>query len=101
MAISVSKRNRPIKFGEKDRREFITQETEVAFQSQNDANGNPIYLGRAKAGTATDEQKWQLQYLTYDGTNTVTSITWPQNPDGRASTEYEFSWDDRASYTYS
>lgn len=93
--------NRPLKYGTRDRREFIVQESEVAFRAQNDANGNPVYLGRAKVGTLTGEVKWQIRYIVYDANQGVTSITWPQNDEGNASAEFEFEWDNRATYTYS
>lgn len=93
--------NRPFKFGAKDRREFIVQDCEVEIRAQNDASGNVLYLGRAKAGVADDEAKWQISFHAWDANNSLTSRTWPQNSLGSASTEYEFVWDDRASYTYS
>lgn len=90
-----------MKYGTKDRREFIVQDSEVALRAQNDANGNPIYLGRAKVGTLNGEVKWQIRFIVYDGNQGVTSVTWPQNDEGNASAEFEFEWDERATYTYS
>lgn len=101
MSISAQVQNRPFKFGAHDRKEFIVQDSEVALRAQNDANGNPIYIGRAKVGTATSESKWQIQFLTWDANESVTSVTWPQNSLGNPSSQYEFEWDDRATYTYS
>lgn len=92
--------NRPYKFGQRDRREFIVQESEVAMQAQNDANGNPVYIGRAKPGTATSVSKWQIQKLAWDANNSITSVTWPQNSESIPSSDYEFEWDNRATYTY-
>ena len=96
-----SGQNRPFKYGAKDRREFIVQDSEVALQAQNDANGNPVFLGRAKVGAATSEPIWQIRAIAYDANQGVTDVTWPQNSEGNASTEYEFIWDNRAGYTYS
>jgi len=93
--------NRPFKFGQRDRREFIVQDSEVAIRAQNDATGNVLYLGRAKVGTATSEAKWQISFHAWDANNSLTSRTWPQNDEGNASTEYEFEWDDRLTYVYS
>jgi len=93
--------NRPFKFGARDRREFIVQDGEVSIRAQNDANGNAIYLGRAKVGSATSDAVWQISLQAYDANNSLTSRTWPQNDEGNASTEYEFIWDDRATLTYS
>ena len=91
---------RPQKFGANDRREYIVQDSEVALQAQNDANGNPIYIGRARPGTATGVSKWQIQKLTWDANNAVTAVTWPQNSESKPSADYEFEWDNRATYTY-
>jgi hypothetical protein len=99
--MAVGRQNRPFKYGAKDRREFIVQDSEVSLRAQNDASGNPIYIGRAKVGTPTSVTKWQIQFLTWDGNNSVTSLTWPQNENGNASSEYEFEWDERTNYTYS
>lgn len=96
-----SGQNRPLKYGMKDRREFIVQDSEVELRAENDGNGNPIYLGRAKAGVAESEASWQIRFIQYDGNQGVTSITWPENDLGNPSTEYEFSWTDRATYTFS
>lgn len=97
----MSGQNRPFRYGSGDRREFIVQDSEVTLRAQNDASGNPIYIGRAKIGTGTAEDKWQIQFLAWDANNSVTSVTWPENVSGIASSEYEFIWDNRAVYTYS
>jgi hypothetical protein len=93
--------NRPLKYGAMDRKEYISEDSEVALRAQNDSNGNPVYLGRAKPGVLTSETKWQIRFLTYDANQGVTSVTWPQDDDGLASSDYIFEWDERASYTYS
>ena len=92
--------NRPFKFGAKDRREFIVQDGEVAIRAQNDANGNILYLGRAKVGTATSDSGWQISFHSWDANNALLTRTWPQNSDGNPSSEYEFVWDNRATYTF-
>lgn len=97
----MTSQNRPFKFGSKDRREFIVQESEVAIRATYDANNNLIILGRAKVGTAASEAKWQLISHAYDANNNMTSQTWPQNYEGNATNEYGFSWDLKATYTYS
>jgi len=92
--------NRPFKYGAKDRREFIVQDSEVAVQAINDANGNPTYLGRAKAGTSTSDDKWQIRKITYDANQGVTAVEWAQSG-GLASADFIFIWDDVLTYTYS
>jgi len=91
--------NRPFKFGANDRREFITQDSEVTMVAINDENGNPNFLGRAKVGVALSEPKWQIQKLTFDSNNSVTRTQWPQNDEGNASAEYEFIWSDVSNLT--
>ncbi len=93
--------NRPFKYGAGDRREFIVQDSEVAIQIENDANGNAIFIGKAKVGTAKSEAKWEISFHVYDANNSLISKTWPQNNEGNASSDYEFVYDDRAGLTYS
>lgn len=98
--MSSSGTNRPFKYGEKDRREFIVQDSEVALRAENNGDGSPIYLGRAKVGSIESEEKWQICFIEYDGNDGVTSITWPET-DSVASSDYKYSWTARATYTYS
>lgn len=91
--------NRPFKYGEMDRREFIVQDTEVSLIAINNLSGNPIFLGRARAGSQLAEDKWQIRKITYDSTLGVTRVEWPQNTIGSYSTEFEFVWSSTTSLT--
>lgn len=62
---------------------------------------NLIYKGFARPGALEGSLVWQICKLAYDGSNNVTSIKWPQGSNSAASSEFVFSWTDRASYTYS
>lgn len=62
---------------------------------------NLIYKGFARTGALTSAAVWQIAFLTYDGSNNLLSITWPQDTNGHASNDYQFVWDNRATYTYS
>jgi hypothetical protein len=93
--------NRPFKWGANDRREFIVQDSEVALRCENNASGSPIYVGRAKVGILDADTKWQICFIAYDINDGVTSVTWPENSSGIASSSYEFVWDDRVGYTFS
>lgn len=84
--------NRPYKFGERDRREFIVQDTEVSLVAINNTSGCPIYLGRAKVGVPLSDNKWQIRKISYDSSLGVTRVEWPQNNINAASTEFEFAW---------
>ncbi len=101
MTTSRQRENRPMKFGERDRRVFIVNDGELSIRAQNDANGNALFIGKAIVGTAEGDSKWQISFQAYDGSDALTSKTWAQNSEGNASTEYEFSWTDRATFTYS
>lgn len=92
--------NRPFKYGARDRREFIVQESEVTYRAINDSNGNPTHLGRAKIGTATSDNKWQIRKVTYDVNDGVTVVTWPESS-SIASADFIFIWDDVLTYTFS
>jgi hypothetical protein len=92
--------NRPQSFGDRDRRTYITYKSEMEIRCQNDANGNPVYIGRAKAGTSESEAKWQISFHTWDANDSLLSKQWPENSEGAASTDYEFAWSLRATYTY-
>jgi hypothetical protein len=91
--------NRPLKFGERDRREFIVQDSEVSMVAINNTDGSPIFLGRAKIGTALSAEKWQIAKITYDENDGVTRMQWPENDEGAASAEYEFVWSDVSNLT--
>jgi len=72
-----------------EEREYTTA---VAY----DASNNPIYIGYASPGTSKSSKKWKIKKLTFDASNNPTDI---QYPNGDSS--FSFSWNDRASYTYS
>lgn len=74
--------------------------SDMAFRGEYTGT-NLIYRGYARPGASTGAQVWQICRLTYDGSNNITSITWPEASNGSASSEFIFEWDERASYTYS
>lgn len=85
--------NRPFRFGDRDRREFIVQDSEVELRAINNTSGEPIFLGRAKIGITEDDDKWQIRKITYDSAEGVTKIEWPTNDESLISGDYEFIWD--------
>lgn len=99
MSFSRFRTFRPFKFGDRDRRQFIVQDSEVALRAINDANGCPIFIGRSLVGTATSDPKWQLRKVQYGPNQGAISVTWPQNGDGLASSDYEFIWDTNSNLT--
>lgn len=101
MTTSRQRTNRPFKFGEKDRRVFIVSDGELSIRAENDASGNALFIGKAIVGSDEGVLKWQISFQTYDASSALLSKTWPENVEGNASTDYEFSWTDRATYTYS
>lgn len=92
--------NQPIL--QRDAQDNVIQESFLSglkFRGEYTAS-NLIYKGVARPGTATSVAKWQICKLTYSGSD-ITQIDWPQDALGHASEEYNFIWDNRASYTYS
>jgi hypothetical protein len=61
-----------------------------------DGQGNAVYIGLAEPGTAQGDAFWQIKHLTYDSGNNVTSLMWADGND-----DFDNSWDDRASLSYS
>lgn len=61
---------------------------------------NLIYKGFARPGSAEGSTVWQIAKMAYDGSNNLTSIKWPQDANAHPSNDYQFSWTDRATYTY-
>lgn len=68
-------------------------ETFLEKRMENDANGNPVYVGWAKAGTATDALAWFIVKITYDANNSPTRQEIANN-----SPTFEYSWTARISY---
>ena len=98
--MSKGAENRPFKYGANDRREFIVQNSEVEYRAVNDANGNPTYLARSKLGTTDSEEKWQIRKITYDASQGVTSVKWPEIS-SVPSADFIFSWTNYLTYTFS
>ena len=69
------------------------------FRGEYDGSNNLIFAGFALPGADTSEPVWQIKQLNYTTTN-LTDILWPEY-NAKASREYLFAWDDRATYTYS
>lgn len=64
------------------------------------SGSNMIYAAFALPGSSEGTRVWQIRFMTYDGSNNLVSIKWPQL-NSKASTDYAFSWTARATYTYS
>lgn len=94
----TSPTNRPILA--RDSQDNVVQDSSLDCAFQGEYSGaNLIFVGYARPGTPTSAAKWQIKQLTYAGANLV-SVTWPLNPNGTASTDFMFVWDNRATYTY-
>ena len=59
-----------------------------------DSSGNVEYIGKATPGSATSAAVWQIQKITYDGSD-ATEINF-----AGGSAEFVNIWDNRATYTY-
>ena len=60
-----------------------------------DVDNNLIFLGRAEAGTAESDSRWQIRQFTYDGSNNLIK-TRLANGEGN----FSFVWNDRAGLEY-
>ena len=72
---------------------WLTSDTDIQ-RIENGASG-PIYVGHAAPGTATSDTKWQIRKITYSD-NMATQVDFAQG-----SPAFNFSWDLRATYSYS
>ena len=68
--------------------------TFMEMRMENDANGNPIYIGYNKTPNAgQDSLSWFIVKITYDANQ---SPTYQQLPD--EGVRFIYSWTDRANY---
>lgn len=75
---------------------FILGSTNNTIKMDYDGNGNQIYVGWAQTGTATSDPYWRIMQQTFNASNQVTDIKWPNGSTGFGSV-----WDNRTTYTYS
>jgi YD repeat-containing protein len=72
----------------------------VGVQIDNSAvNSQPLYVGTARAGSATSAAAWRIQKLVYDGNGNLSAVTWA-NVDVNGLPSAAEVWDNRASLTY-
>jgi len=62
---------------------------------------SPLYLGFARPGAAEGDLEWSISKFAVDGSGNITSRKWPEAASGSPSSDNEFSWTSRATYTYS
>lgn len=96
--MSFNAKNRPINRLDTDFLPIYDSVDDLAFQGVY-TGANLTFKGSARPGTPTSEPAWQICKFTYSGANLV-SITWPLNASGAPSNDYEFIFDNYASYTY-
>jgi hypothetical protein len=89
-------RNNLVSMSGHDVYEQIILISEHTQAMENNASGQPVYLGEAIPGTAKDVTGWRIKKIVYDENNFVTDIQWA---DGTA--EFDKTWDSRDTYTYS
>ena len=97
--INPIKRNRPL--GKTDGNGNLDPTSFLDPTFRGDYTGtNLIYKGFARPGSDEGALVWQIAKLEYDGSNNILSVKYPTNSSGAVSSDYEFSWTLRASYTY-
>lgn len=89
----MKEQNRPYKFGSDNRHLLVATDGEMSIRLVNNASGNPIWVGKAIVGASEALAKWQISKLAYDGNGNLISVRWPQDSNGKASEDYEFTWD--------
>lgn len=73
----------------------IRSQLEVQYKKEIDQIGTLIYIGESSPGTATSANTWRIKLV--DETNDPdVSITW-----ANGTSDFDKTWDDRLSYTYS
>lgn len=87
----MKEQNRPYIFGTGARQEPMSFTDEIAERRVNNAQGNPVYIARARVGTAEADDLWQLQYLQYDSGNDLASRKWAVSGT-TASTDFDFQY---------
>lgn len=66
----------------------------LELRMENDANGNPIYIGYSKNPNAsTADSVWFIVKITYDGNQSPTRQQLPN-----AGIKFSYVWDSRATY---
>lgn len=74
-----------------------TRGSGYVYKMDYDGSNNLIYLGITHTGATASDTLWTIRKFTYDGSNNITDITWA-NGDPEL---FTYSWDLRATYTYS
>lgn len=97
---NVTVKNRPM--GRRDAQGNIIPGSfdDMAFRGSYTGT-NLIYKGFARPGSAEGDLVWQIAMMTYDGANNLLTVVWPEDANGHANNDFQFSWTDRATYTYS
>lgn len=97
---SPNARNRPM--SRRDAQGVVIPNSFADMSFRGEYTGtNLIYKGLARPGADESASVWQISKLSYDGSNNLLTVKWPQDSGGEASNDYQFSWTDRATYTYS
>lgn len=76
--------------------QVIRINAEFTEKRENNANGQPLYIGQAQPGTLTSATGWRIQKYTYDANFALTDVEWAEGTNA-----FDKIWDDRATYTYS
>lgn len=63
---------------------------------ENNASGQPLYLGWARPGSAVGDEAWLIKKFTYDASGFITDIQFAGGTNA-----FDKSWNSRGSYTYS
>ncbi len=96
----MSRKTRPLTQKDANFRDIRDSELWTTFRGE--YTGTNLTLAAfARPGAAEGDLVWQIREMTYDGSSNLTAIKWPENANSVACADYEFSWTDRATYTFS
>lgn len=79
----------------KGRVEFPFTDNDLTLAIDYAGGANPVYVGKAKPGTAKGTAEWQIMKFLYSGSD-VTDVQWASG-----SPLFSFEWDERTTYSYS
>ena len=95
----MSRKTRPLINVDANYRDLTESQVHLAFRG--DYSGTSLtYAGFARPGAQEGQLVWQIRFLTYDVSGNLTKVEWPLNSNGAPSNDYEFSWTDRATYSF-
>ena len=74
---------------------FLESAEYVSVKIEYDSNNNPVYIGKAEAGTKDTQAKWQIKRLIWDSSGNCIAIEYAEGD-----VSFSYIWRQRTNYTY-